>query len=151
MIRLLTQVVKLLHNFALVYNVNSIVDRNGVSSYLSDLANEHSATISYVNNVSNAFELAKLGKSCDVDGLAAEHYMYSGNFIKACLFILFISFISQGHLPDSFIKPTTVLLLKVKQELLTTRTIRPISLVIDMSKILLTLPLFEVEWLLKDV
>ena len=53
-------------------------------------------------------KLVKLGKSCGVDGLSAEHFMYAGNYVKAYLSILFTSFISHGYLPDGFMKSAII-------------------------------------------
>ena len=61
-----------------------------------------------VNDVDNALRQAKLGKSCGVDGLAAEHFIYASNYAKVYLSILFTSFISHGYLPDSLMKSAII-------------------------------------------
>ena len=62
-----------------------------------------------VDNVSNKFKLAKLGKACGVEGLATEHFIYAGYFTEVLyLSMLFTFFNSYCHLPDSSIKSTIV-------------------------------------------
>ena len=45
------------------------------------------------------------GKSCGVDGPAAEHFIHASPIIHVYLSFLFICFITHGYLQDDFIVP----------------------------------------------
>ena len=64
-------------------------------SYLNDCSSEYFAISMSVDDVSNGLKLVKLGKSCGVDGLSAEHFIYAGKYVKVYLSILYTSFISH--------------------------------------------------------
>ena len=55
-----------------------------------------------------------LNKSCGVDGLSAEHFIYAGDYVKVYLSILFTYFISHGYVPNSFMKSAIIPLMKNK-------------------------------------
>ena len=72
---------------------SSIIDKDSVLSYLNDCSSEYSAISISVDDVSNGLKLVKLGKSCGVDGLSAEHFMYAGIMLRyTCLFYLLLLF-----------------------------------------------------------
>ena len=105
-------------------------------SYLNDCSSEYSAISISVDDVSNGLKLVKIGKSCGVDGLSAEHFIYAGNYVKVYLSILFTSFISHGYLPDGFMKAAIIPLIKNKTgDTNDKNNYRPIALATAMSKI----------------
>ena len=56
-------------------------------------SSEYSAISISVDDVSNGPNLVKLGKSCGVDGLSTEHFIYAGNYVKYIyLFYLLLLF-----------------------------------------------------------
>ena len=83
-------------------------------SYLNDCSSEYSAISISVHDVSNGLKHVKLCKSCGVDGLSDEHFIYNGIYVKLYLSNLFTSFISHGYLPDGFMKSTIIPLIKNK-------------------------------------
>ena len=102
------------HYSTLLNSVISSVDKDRVLFYLNDCSNEYSVISISVDNVSNGIKHVKLVKSCGVDGLSAEHFIYAGNYVKVYLSILFTSFISHGYLPNSFMKSAIIHLIKNK-------------------------------------
>ena len=86
------------HYSLLLNSVHSSIDKDRVLSYFNDCSSEYSAISISVDDVSNGLKLVKLGKSCGVDGLSAEHYIYAGNYVKVYLSILFTPFISHDYL-----------------------------------------------------
>ena len=61
-----------------------------------------------ISNISDALKSLKKGKACDVDGLAAEHYIYSHSISLVFLSLLFNYFIVHGYLPSDFMKTSLV-------------------------------------------
>ena len=105
-------------------------------SYLNDCSSKYSAISISVDDVSNGLKLVKLGKSCGVDELSAEHFIYTGNYVKVYLSILFASFISHGFFPDGFMKSAIIPLIKNKTgDTNDKNNYRPNALVTAMSKI----------------
>ena len=51
-------------------------------------------------DVSDSLKKIKLGKSAGIDGLAAEHFVYSHEHISVHLAMLFTSILTHGYLPD---------------------------------------------------
>ena len=96
-------------------SVDSSIDKDRVLSYLDDCSSDYSAISISVDDVCNGLKHVKLGKSCGVDELSAEHFIYAGNYLKIYLSILFTSFISHGYLPDSFMKSAIIPLIKNKR------------------------------------
>ena len=71
-----------------------------------------------------------------MDVLVAEHFIYAGNFTKVYLSILFTSFISHGHLPDSFMNSAIVSPIKnTTGNTNDKNNYHPIAVVTAMSKI----------------
>ena len=98
-------------------NVDSSIDIDRVLSYLDDCSSDYFAISLSVDDICNGLKHVKLhvGKSCGVDELSAEHFIYAGNYLKIYLSILFTSFISHGYLPDSFMKSAIIILIKNKR------------------------------------
>ena len=131
------------HYSYLLNSVNKSVIRDKVSSYLNDDSNNYAPIHISIDDVEKAPRQAKLGKSCGVDGLAAEHFIYASNCAKIYLSILFASVISLGYLHNSLMKSTTILIIKNKTDDTNDKNnYQPIALVTAMSTIF-ELCLFE--------
>ena len=57
----------------------------------------------------------KLGKAAGLDGLAAEHFVYSHKIISVYLSLLFTGLLSHGYLPAALMKSAIVPILKNRQ------------------------------------
>ena len=66
------------------------------------------------SDISNAIKSFKLGKTCGVDGVSAEHFLYAHNVLQVHLSLLFTFFITHGYLPPDFMKTALVLIIKNK-------------------------------------
>ena len=53
-------------------------------------------------------------KSAGIDGLAAEHFVYSHERISVHLAMLFTSMLTHGYLPDAFMATLIIPILKTK-------------------------------------
>ena len=51
-------------------------------------------------------------KSIGVDGISAEHFVFAHSRIHVLLSLLFSSFIMHGYLPNLFMKPAIVPIIK---------------------------------------
>ena len=58
--------------------------------------------------------LIKCCKSCGVDGISAEHFVFAHSRIHVLLSLLFSAFITHGYLPDMFMKTAIVPIIKNK-------------------------------------
>ena len=84
----------------------------------------------------NALKSSKTGKTCGVDGLAAEHFIYASPIIHVYLSMLFNCFITHGYLPENFMKTAIVPIIKNKTGDSSDKgNYRPIALVTACSKI----------------
>ena len=63
-------------------------------------------------DINVALYCLKSGKSCDVDGLAAEHFMLAHRITYAFLSLLFNTFIFHGYMPADFMKTAIVSIIK---------------------------------------
>ena len=87
-------------------------------------------------DVSDSLKKGKLGKSAGIDGLAAEHFVYSHEIISAHLAMLFTSRLTHGYLPDAFMTTSIIQILKNKNgDASAKNNYRPIAIVTTMSKI----------------
>ena len=124
------------HHFTLINSVHSSIDKDKMLSYINDCSSEYSVIGNSVDDVSNGLKLVKLGRSCGVDGLSAELFIYACNYVKAYLSILFTFFISHGYLPDGFMKSAIIPLIKNETgDTKDKNNYRPIAFVTAMSKI----------------
>ena len=71
----------------------------------------------------------KLGKSAGIDGLAAEHFVYSHSSISVHLALLFTCILNHGHVPTAFIKTSIIPILKK------TETVTPVTKIIIVTVI----------------
>ena len=78
----------------------------------------------------------KSGKSCGVDGLAAEHFLFAHRITHVFLSLLFNTFILHGYLPADFMKTAIVPIIKNKTgDTSDKNNYRPIALVTAASKL----------------
>ena len=63
-------------------------------------------------DVSDSLKKLNLGKSTGIDGLAAEHFVYSHERISVHLAMLFTSMSIHGYLTDAFMTTSIILILK---------------------------------------
>ena len=98
--------------------------KDRVLSYLNDCSSEYSAISISVDDVSNGLKLVKLGKSCGVDGLSAQHFIYAGNYVKVYnIYLFYLLLLFHMVTPDGFMKSSAIIpLIKIKPETPTTKT-----------------------------
>ena len=78
----------------------------------------------------------KLGKSAGIDGLAAEHFVYSHSSISVHLTLLFICMLNHGHVPTAFMKTSIIPILKNRNgDSRDKNNYRPIAIVTAMAKL----------------
>ena len=58
------------------------------------------------------YALYQLGKSAEIDGLAAEHFVYSHSSNSVHLALLFTCMLNHGHVPTAFMKTSIIPILK---------------------------------------
>ena len=100
------------HYQSLLNSVKSLEHKTSITNTLSSIENE-SIEIRPLDIV-NTLKSVNKGKTCGVDGLAAEHFIYADERIHVILSILFNRFISQGYLPPAFMKTAIVPIIKNK-------------------------------------
>ena len=67
--------------------------------------------------VKNALDKLKSGeKKCGNDGLSAEHFIHSDRRITVLLSIFYNRVVSHVHIPDDFVKPIIIPLIKISLE-----------------------------------
>ena len=87
-------------------------------------------------DINVALHSLKSGKSCGVDGLAAEHFMFAHRITHVFLSLLFNTFILHGYLPADFMKTAMVPIIKNKTgDTSDKNNYRPIALVTAASKL----------------
>ena len=88
---------------------------------------------SYINV---ALDSLKSGKSCGVDGLAAEHFMFAHRITHVFLSLLFNAFIIHGYIPADFMRTAMVPIIKNKTgDTSDKNNYKPIALVTAASKL----------------
>ena len=93
-------------------------------------------TVITAQDVSECFKSIKLGKAAGLDGLAAEHFVFSHNIICVLLLLLFASMLTHGYLPASLMQSAIVPILKNRQgDTSDKNNYRPIAIVTALSKI----------------
>ena len=89
------------------------------------------------SNINVAFHFLKSEKSCGVDGLAAEHFLFAHRITPVFLSLLFNPFILHGYLPVDYMKTAIVPIIKNKTgDTSDKNNYRPIALVTAASKLL---------------
>ena len=86
-------------------------------------------------DVRECLKSIKMGKAAGLDGLAAEHFVYSHNIICAHLSLLFTSLLRHGYLPAALMQSAIVPILKNRQgDTSDINNYRPIAIVTAISK-----------------
>ena len=87
-------------------------------------------------DVSDSLKKVKMGKSTGIDGLAAEHFVYSHERISVHLAMFFTSMFTHGYLSDAFMTTSIIPILKNKNgDTSANNNYRPIAIVTALSKI----------------
>ena len=88
------------------------------------------------SDINVALHFLKSGKSCGVDGLAAEHFLFAHRITHVFLSLLFNTFIIHGYLPADFMKTAIVPIIKNKTgDTSDKNNYRPIALATAASKL----------------
>ena len=99
-----------------------------VTSKLSSIRGE--SILFSTSDINVALHSLKSGKSCGVDVLAAEHFLFAHRITHVFLSILFNTFILHGYLPADFMKTAIVPIIKNKTgDTSDKNNYRPIALV----------------------
>ena len=103
-------------------------------------ASNHGGLVIYLHNkwdyVLKSLKEIKLGKSAGIDGLAAEHFVYSHSSISVHLALLFTCMLNHGHVPTAFMKTSIIPILKNRNgDSSDKNNYRPIAIVTAMSKL----------------
>ena len=117
-----------------------------------DMHNEDTIVIT-APDVRECLKTIKLGKAAGLDGLAAEHFVFSHSIICVHLSLLFTSILIHGYLPESLMKSAIVPILKNRQgDTSDKNNYRPIAIVTAISKIfeLCLMNLIESHLITKD-
>ena len=78
----------------------------------------------------------KLGKSASIDGLAADHFVYSHERISVQLAMLFTSLLIHAYLPDAIMTMSIIPILKNKNgDTSAKNNYRPMAILVAMSKV----------------
>ena len=90
------------------------VKNNSKQEYVTDKINSiRGQSILFFTSVINvALDSLKSGKSCGVDCLAAEHFMFAHCITPVFLSLLLNAFIIHGYLPADFMRTTMVPIIK---------------------------------------
>ena len=83
-----------------------------VTNKLSSIRGE--SILFSTSDINVALHSLKSGKSCGVDGLAAQHFLFAHRITHMFLSLLFNIFILHGYLPTDFIKTEIVPIIKNK-------------------------------------
>ena len=97
--------------------LNSVHDtspKSFVSEHIDAVSSESIVSISS-GDVSEGLKDTKLGKSPGIDGLAAEHYVYSHKCLFVHLALLFTCMLTHGYMPDALMKTSIIPILKSKK------------------------------------
>ena len=116
------------HYQFLLNSAKSMVHKTSVTTTLSSIENESIDIRSF--DIINALKSVNQGKACGVDGLAAEHFIYTDEHIHISLSILINCFIFDGYLPSGLMKTVIVPIIKNKTgDASDKNNYRPIALV----------------------
>ena len=123
------------HYSELLNSVHDTSSKSFVSEHIDAVSSESIISIS-AGDVSEGLKDTKLGKSPGIDGLAAEHYVYSHKCLSVHLALLFTSILTDGYMPNAFMKTSIIPILKNKNgDTSAKNNYRPIAIVTAMSKI----------------
>ena len=123
------------HYQTLLNSVKTTEHKERVLIETSETSNSSQITFTPID-ILNAFKSLTIGKACGVDGVSAEHFLYAHDILDVFLSLLFISFITHGHLPSNFMKTALVPIIKNKTgDTSDKNNYMPIALVTAASKI----------------
>ena len=123
------------HYSELLNSVHDTSSKSFVSEHIDAVSSESIISISS-GDVSEGLKDTKLGKSPGIDGLAAEHYVYSHKCLSVHLALLFTCILTHGYMPNAFMKTSIIPILKKKNDNTSAKNnYRPIAIVTAMSKI----------------
>ena len=123
------------HFSDLLNSVHNIDSKNFVCEHIDAVPSDSNITIT-ADDVRNSLKETKLGKSAGIDGLAAEHFIYSHTSITVHLSLLFSCMLTHGCMPDAFMKTSLIPILKNKNGDTSAKSNnRPIAIVTAMSKV----------------
>ena len=100
------------HYKSILNSVKTNSRQQFVTSKLSSIRGE--SILFSTSDINVALHSLKSGKSCGVDGLAAEHFLFAHRITHVFLSILFNTFILHGYLPADFMKTAIVPIIKNK-------------------------------------
>ena len=122
------------HYKSILNSVKTNFRQQFVTNKLSSIREESILFSTSVINVT--FHSLKSGKSCGVDGLAAEHFLFALRVTHVFLSLLFNTFILHGYFPADFMKTAFVIIIKNKTgDTSDKNNYRPIALVTAASKL----------------
>ena len=88
------------------------------------------------NSDGDILKEVKMGKSAGFDSLAAEHFDYSHSSVTVHLSSLFTCMLSHGYIPSSFMKTSSIPILKNRNgDTRDMNKYRPFAIVTVMSKL----------------
>ena len=123
------------HFSELLNSVHDISSKSFVCEHVDAVLSDSRILVTSCD-VSDSLKKVKLGKSAGIDGLAAEHFVYSHERISVHLAMLFTSMLTHGYLPDAFMTTSIIPILKNKNgDTSAKNNYRPIAIVTAMSKI----------------
>ena len=124
------------HYKSILNSVKNNTRQQFVTNKLDSIRGTGESIMFSTADINVALHSLKSGKSCGVDGLAAEHFMFAHRMIYVFLSLLFNSFILHGYLPSDFMKTAMVPIIKNKiGETSDKNNYRPIALVTAASKL----------------
>ena len=122
------------HYKSILNSVKGNLQQHFVKSKINSISDE--SKLFSTSDINIALHFLKCGKSCGVDGLAAEHFKYAHRISHVFLSLLFNSFISHGYLPTDFMKTALVPIVKNKTgDTSDKNNYRPIAIVTAASKL----------------
>ena len=122
------------HYKSILSSVKTNSRQQFVTNKLSSIRGE--SILFSTSDINVALHSLKSGKSCGVDGLAAEHFLFAHRITHVFLSLLFNTFIIHGYLPADFMKTAIVPIIKNKTgDTSDKNNYRPIALVTAASKL----------------
>ena len=110
-----------IHYSELLNSVHDTSSKSFVSEHIDAVSSESIVLISS-GDVSEGLKDTKLGKSPGIDGLAAEHYVYSHKCLSVHLALLFTCILTHGYIPDAFMKTSIIPIFKEQKRRTSAKT-----------------------------
>ena len=124
------------HHFSEILNsVHNTDSKSFVCDHIDSVSPKSKMLIDASAIIESLKEI-KLGKSAGIDGLAAEHFVYSHSSISVHLALLFTCMLNHGHVPTAFMNTSIITILKNRNgDSSDKNNYRPIAIVTAMSKL----------------